>query len=70
MTVLKGRRMLSHLEGEALQRIGILKGDAERLAKVIGGRAAVDQNALERSMIALRRALAKLEDAVTRNAAG
>ncbi|HDS1708392.1 hypothetical protein [Pseudomonas putida] len=69
MTVSNGRRMLSHLEGEALQRIGILKGDAERLAKVIGGITAVDQNTLERAMIALRRALAKLEDAVTRNAA-
>lgn len=69
MTVSKGRRMLSHLEGEALQRVGILKGDAERLAKAIGRIAAVDQNALERAMIALRRALAKLEDAVTRNAA-
>ncbi|MFG0924769.1 hypothetical protein ACF8SB_03530 [Pseudomonas sp. CJQ_8] len=62
--------MLSHIDGEALQRIGILKGDAERLAKVIGGMTNVDQNALERAMIALRRALAKLEDAVTRNAAG
>lgn len=61
--------MLSHLEGEALQRVGILKGDAERLAKAIGRIAAVDQNALERAMIALRRALANLEDAVTRNAA-
>ncbi|WGV21974.1 hypothetical protein QIY50_07180 [Pseudomonas putida] len=70
MTVSNECRMLSHLEGEALQRIGILKGDAERLAKVIGGRATVDQNALERAMIALRRALAKLEDVVTRNAAG
>jgi len=69
MTVSEGRRMLSHLEGEALQRVGILKGDAERLAKAIGRIAAVDQNALERAMIALRRALAKLEDAVTRNAA-
>lgn len=70
MTVFSGRRMLSHIDGEALQRIGILKGDAERLAKVIGGMTNVDQNARERAMIALRRALAKLEDAVTRNAAG
>lgn len=68
MTVLNGRRMLSHLEGEALQRIGILKGDAERLARIIGGMTTVDQNALERAMIALRRATAQLEGAVTRAA--
>ncbi|MFG0466674.1 hypothetical protein ACF8LF_18875 [Pseudomonas putida] len=65
MTVSNGHRMLSHQEGEALQRIAILKGDAERLVKIIGGMTTVNQNALERAMIALRRATAQLESAVT-----
>lgn len=65
MTASNEHRMLSHLEGEALQRIAILKGDAERLVKVIGGMTTVDQNALERAMIALRRATAQLEGVVT-----
>ena len=68
MTLSNERRALSHLEGEALQRISILKGDAERLAKVIGGLTTVDQNALERAMIALRRATAQLEGAVAGSA--
>ncbi len=65
MTVPNGHRMLSHLEGEALQRIAILKGDAERLAKAMGRMADVDQHAVERGMIALRRATAQLESAVS-----
>lgn len=59
--------MLSYLEGEALQRIGLLKGETERLGKLIGSMPVVDQNAVERAMIALRRATAQLEGAVTRS---
>lgn len=60
-------RMLSFLGGEVLHRVGNLKCDAERLAKAMGQMADVDQHAVERGMIALRRALSQLEDAVTRN---
>ena len=59
--------MLSYQEGEALQRIGLLKGEAERLSILISSMTAVDQNAVERAMIALRRATAQLEGAVTRS---
>lgn len=65
MTVSNGHRMLSQQEGEALQRIAVFKGDAERLVKVIGGMTTVDQKALERAMIALRQATAQLKGAVT-----
>lgn len=60
--------MLSYPEGEALQRIGLLKGEAELLSKLISSMTAVDKNAVERAMIALRRATAQLEGAVTRSA--
>ena len=60
-------RMLSHLGGEVMHGICRLKADAERLAKAMSRMADVDQHAVERGMIALRRATAQLEDAVTRN---
>ncbi|RCL22987.1 hypothetical protein C6A77_19305 [Pseudomonas sp. AFG_SD02_1510_Pfu_092] len=53
--------------GEVMHGICRLKGDAERLAKAMGQMADVDQHAAERGMIALRRAISQLEDAVTRN---
>ncbi|MDG9891220.1 MULTISPECIES: hypothetical protein [Pseudomonas] len=59
--------MLSHLHGEVLHRVGALKGDAERVAKALGQIDNIDPHAVERGMIALRRALAQLENAVTRN---
>lgn len=61
--------MLSHLGGEVMHGIGRLKADAERLAKSMGRMADIDQHAVERGMIALRRATAQLECAVTRNEA-
>lgn len=67
MNVSNRPRMLSHLGGEVMHGIGRLKADAERLAKAMNSMADVDQHAVERGMIALRRATAKLEDAVTRN---
>ncbi|WP_339535704.1 hypothetical protein [Pseudomonas hunanensis] len=60
-------RLLSYLGGEVMHSICRLKADAERLAKAMGRMADVDQHAVERGMIALRRATAQLEDAVTRN---
>lgn len=60
--------MLSYSEGEALQRIALLKGEAELLSKLISSMTAVDKNAFERGMIALRRATTQLEGAVTRSA--
>lgn len=60
-------RLLSHLEGEVMHSICRLRADAERLAKAMGRMADVDQHAVERGMIALRRAAAQLEGAVTRN---
>lgn len=60
-------RMLSQLEGEVLHRVSRLRCDAERLAKSMGRMADVDEHAVERGMIALRRALSQLEDSVTRN---
>ncbi|SNB63640.1 hypothetical protein SAMN02745900_01189 [Pseudomonas sp. URIL14HWK12:I8] len=67
MTVSTRHRMLSHLQGEVMHRICTLKADAERLGKFMGRMADIDQNAVERGMMALRRATAQLEDAVTRN---
>lgn len=67
MTKSTRHRMLSHLQGEVMHRISILKADAERLSKAMGQVADIDQHAVERGMIALRRAAAQLEDAVTRN---
>lgn len=60
-------RMLSFLGAEVLYRVGNLKCDAERLAKAMGRMADLDQHAVERGMIALRRALAQLESAVAQN---
>jgi hypothetical protein len=60
-------RILSHLQGDVLHCIGTLKGDAERVAKAMAQIANIDPHAVERGMIALRRATAQLEDAVTRN---
>ncbi|MDN4515427.1 hypothetical protein QYE47_23175 [Pseudomonas sp. 2,4-D] len=67
MSVSDRPRMLSYLGGEVMHGISRLKGDAERLAKAMGRMADVDQHAVERGMIALRRATAQLENAVTRN---
>lgn len=67
MSVSDRPRMLSHLQGEVMHRIGTLRGDAERLAKAMSQMADIDSNAVERGMIALRRATAQLENAVTRN---
>lgn len=65
--VLARPRLLSYLEGQVLHRVGSLKCDAERLAKAMGQMADVDQHAVERGMIALRRALIQLESAVAQN---
>jgi len=70
MSVLEQPRLLSGLQGEVVHSLGTLKSDAERLAKAMGRMADVDQHAVERGMIALRRAVAQLENAVTRNAEG
>ena len=70
MNVLEQPRLLSGLQGEVVHSLGTLKSDAERLAKAMGRMADVDQHAVERGMIALRRAVAQLENAVTRNEAG
>ena len=67
MSVSNRPRMLSHLQGEVLHRVGTLKSDAERVGKAMGQIANIDSHAVERGMIALRRALAQLENAVTRN---
>lgn len=67
MSVSNRPRMLSHLQGEVLHRVGTLKSDAERVGKAMGQIANIDPHAVERGMIALRRALAQLENAVTRN---
>lgn len=67
MSVSNRPRMLSHLQGEVLHRVGTLKSDAERVGKAMGQIANIDPHAVERGMIALRRALAQLENAVTSN---
>ncbi len=69
MSVSNRPRMLSHLQGEVLHRVGTLKGDAERVGKALGQIANIDPHAVERGMIALRRATAQLESAVARNEA-
>lgn len=70
MSVSNQPRLLSGLQGEVVHSVGTLRSDAERLAKAMGRMEDVDQNAVERGMIALRRAIAQLECAVTRNEAG
>lgn len=67
MSVSDRPRMLSHLGGEVMHSICRLKADAERLASAMKRMADVDQHAVERSMIAMRRATSQLENAVTRN---
>lgn len=60
-------RLLTPLEAEAVLSIRQLEAQAHRLGKVLGSMADVDQHAVERAMIALHRATAQMESAVTRN---